>query len=79
MPTAVTRGVTGEGRIHYADVDISIRFRLGTRITTLRTQTRAGFMEGMDAQGIGLLGQIGFFDKYSVTFNQHRDEFKIHI
>lgn len=78
MPTATIRGVSGEGRVHYADVDISIPIRSGTQVTTLRTHTRAGFMAGMDAQGMGLLGQIGFFDSYSVTFDQRRDLFTIH-
>lgn len=37
----------------------------------------AGFTEGLDAQGIGLLGQSGFFDQYSVLFDQARGVFTI--
>ncbi len=32
-------------------------------------QIYAGFTTGMDAYGIGLLGQDGFFDKFKITFD----------
>lgn len=81
MPSAVTSGATGKGTVYYADVSISIPFRSEKtgQVSSLQLQTRAGFTEGMDAQGIGLLGQIGFFDTYPVTFDQPGNVFGIHV
>lgn len=39
----------------------------------------AGFTTGMDALGIGLLGQAGFFDKCKVTFDYNNKLFTIEI
>ena len=36
-----------------------------------------GFTPGLDAQGIGLLGQQGFFDYYNVTFRHKEQKFTI--
>ena len=81
MPSGVTHGATGKGTVYYADVSVSIPFRSERtgQVTTLQLQTRAGFTEGMDAQGIGLLGQIGFFDTYPVTFDQPGNLFSLHV
>ena len=79
MPQEVTLGATGRGDVYFADVRISIPFALAGRSYNLEVSTRAGFTAGMDAQGIGLLGQLGFFDKHSVMFNQRQNAFTIYF
>ena len=44
---------------------------------TIEFQALAGFTAGMDAQGIGLLGQLGFFEMFPVTFNHKGKAFSI--
>src|SRR5216684_4035818 len=39
----------------------------------------AGFTEGLDAWGIGLLGQSGFFDRFSTRFDLKHGLFQIDI
>jgi hypothetical protein len=48
-------------------------------VTTVEFQTLAGFTAGMDAQGIGLLGQLGFFEAFPVTFNHKGKAFSIEV
>ena len=79
MPKDVVRGATGPGDIYYADVRISVPFTMDEKRCDLTVNTRAGFTSGMDAQGLGLLGQIGFFDAYTVTFNQGQNAFTIYF
>lgn len=78
MPRDQMFGATGRGGIYYADVHVSVPFRIGQRRYALSVDTRAGFVAGLDAQGIGLLGQVGFFDRYAVSFDQPRGHFTIH-
>jgi len=40
---------------------------------TLQINAYVGFTEGLEAQGVGLLGQCGFFDRVNVRFN-HREK-----
>ena len=74
MLKAETRGATGSGDVYYSDVRILIP--LGGHVFALAV--RAGFMEGLDALGMGLLGQTGFFDRFRVTFDRPRGTFTIH-
>lgn len=46
---------------------------------TIEFQTLAGFTAGMDAQGIGLLGQLGFFETFQVLFNHRAKVFSIEV
>jgi len=39
--------------------------------------TLAGFTPGLEAQGVGLLGQTGFFERYGVTFDHKASVFHI--
>lgn len=48
-------------------------------ITTIEFHAFAGFTAGMDAQGIGLLGQLGFFEAFQVTFNHKGKAFSIEV
>ena len=70
MPEGVNRGSTGTSPVYYAEVDIEIPYLHNGRRYRWNLKTVAGFVAGMDAQGFGVLGQIGFFDEFCVTFNQ---------
>lgn len=80
MPREITNSSTGEGAIYYGDVRILVHFesRKGEH-HDLEIQTRAGFMEGLNAHGIGLLGQAGFFDRVPVLFNQPEGTFTVYF
>jgi hypothetical protein len=39
--------------------------------------SRAGFTEGLESVGLGLLGQTGFFDQFTVTFNHRAGVFHV--
>jgi hypothetical protein len=61
---------------YYADVTINMHVLVpgpnpGDAPTSkiLSFSTKAGFTAGLDAQGLGLLGQTGFFEKYACVFN----------
>jgi hypothetical protein len=43
----------------------------------LKFKSYVGFTPAMDAQGIGLLGQDGFFDYYNVCFQKSQRKFTI--
>ena len=66
LATDLTRGVGNSENLTYYD---TLTIDLGNGI---RFETRAGFTEGMNPAGFGLLGQQGFFEKYNVEF-RHRE------
>ena len=74
MRTNETAGSTGRGTTFYSEV--TIRVPLGDQ-HAIMSDTRAGFMPGLDAVGGGLLGQTGFFDQCAVGFNRAREVFTI--
>ncbi len=39
----------------------------------------AGFTEGLEAWGLGLLGQFGFFDRFPISFDCRNDSYQIFI
>ena len=67
----VTGGVGSSGNVtYYTDLEIS----LGRGI---QFKSYVGFTAALDAQGMGLLGQTGFFEFYNVTFLQKQRKFVI--
>lgn len=83
MPQQITGGVGNSGNVTYYD---HLRTEMGHMVTADELTTfqpicsfsaYAGFTLGLEAQGLGLLGQSGFFENYSVTFNHKRREFYI--
>jgi hypothetical protein len=67
----VTGGVGSSGNVtYYTDLEIS----LGSGI---QFKSNVGFTAALDAQGMGLLGQTGFFEFYNVTFLQKQRKFVI--
>ena len=61
-PIDTTSGV-GSANIpaHFCDVVLDLG--------VLQFPLYAGFTTGMEHLGIGLLGQMGFFDKFTITFD----------
>src|SRR5215472_9879800 len=79
MPTQNTAGV-GSYNVptYYANVDLQIKFG-DKRQYVIRHQIYAGFTPGMEQQGIGLLGQFGFFDHFEVLFDRSSSLFCVEI
>ena len=70
MKQQFTSGVGSTDNVtFYEDVEI----RVGTRVAF----ARAGFTEGLETIGLGLLGQTGFFDQFTVTFDHRAGAFYI--
>ena len=66
LPKNYTGGVGNDTNLtYYAEVTID----LGDGISF---NTKAGFMQGLESIGLGLLGQKGFFEHYNVEF-RHKD------
>jgi hypothetical protein len=64
---------------YYADVEIKIPYSMNGTPAEFSFKTYAGFTAGMDAQGIGLLGQNGFFENFPTTFDHKNKVFHIEI
>lgn len=61
-PAEMTFGVGTMGvPTHFADVNIDLQ-------GLIRFPVYAGFTTGLDPMGLGLLGQIGFFDRFNLGF-----------
>jgi hypothetical protein len=58
-------------------VEIQLRFAGVPGVPMFAFKTYAGFTPGMDNQGIGLLGQTGFFENFRVTFDHKARIFTI--
>jgi hypothetical protein len=75
MPMQMTGGVGSAANVtHYADVEVQIPV---PNAPTISFGAFAGFTAGLEAQGIGLLGQSGFFERFTVTFNHGGKLFQI--
>lgn len=62
LPKAITAGVGSQSNTtYYATVNIDLG-------DGLAFDAYAGFTQGMEALGMGLLGQSGFFDSFTVEF-----------
>lgn len=61
-PVDMTSGVGTEGvPTHFADISIDLQ-------GLIRFPVFAGFTSGLDPLAIGLLGQVGFFDRFNLAF-----------
>jgi hypothetical protein len=67
LPKAMTGGVGSQTNTTYYD---NLTIDMGSGIVFA---AYAGFTQGMDSVGLGLLGQSGFFDTYLVEF-RHCDK-----
>jgi hypothetical protein len=65
MPMQFTGGCGSTANTtYYGMVEIQLRFAGVPGVPMFAFKTYAGFTPGMDNQGIGLLGQIGFFENF---------------
>jgi hypothetical protein len=71
LPRSTNRGVGSQGNVAYY-TDVTIDLRNGIEFTAY-----AGFTEGLDAMGLGLLGQAGFFEHYNVEFRHSEKLFTV--
>ncbi len=71
MKKQLTGGVGSTGNVTYYD---NVTIDLGNGLTFAAI---AGFTAGLEAQGIGLLGQSGFFERFQVSFDHRKREFHI--
>ena len=67
----VTGGVGSSGNVTYY-TDLHVWLWSGIEFTSL-----VGFTDAMDRQGIGLLGQAGFFEYYNASFLHKQKKFVI--
>ncbi len=65
MKKTTCTGVGGQTTLAFADLEIDIG-------NGMRFSAYVGFTPGLEAQGLALFGQHGFFDKHRVEFD-HRD------
>jgi hypothetical protein len=83
MKQQLTGGVGNSGNVtYYENLTIEVgQFASVNGIQTFQTLISfvayVGFTVGLEAQGIGLLGQAGFFENYSVTFDHKGRQFHI--
>lgn len=86
MPQNQTGGVGNTGNTtHYADLTIEIMTATQdnagnwTFNTLFSFIAYAGFTPGLEAQGWGLLGQVGFFERFQVTFDHTGRAFHVDV
>jgi hypothetical protein len=61
-PIELSSGMgSGNVPIHFADITIDLQ-------GIIEFPVYGGFTAGLDPQGHGLLGQIGFFDRFNIGF-----------
>jgi hypothetical protein len=70
-PKAFTGGVGSQSNLTMYE---RVKIDLGDGISF---ETRAGFTQGLDAIGLGLLGQTGFFEYFNVEFRHSEKIFTI--
>ena len=73
LPRATHRGVGSQSNLTYY-TDVAIDLGNGIAFTAY-----AGFTEGLDAMGLGLLGQAGFFEQYNVEFRHSERLFTVEL
>jgi len=82
MKKQMTGGVGNAGNVtHYADVAIELGSIDAQGAITFDPQLKfnayVGFTVGLEAQGIGLLGECGFFENFLVSFDHKSHIFHV--
>lgn len=82
MKQQITGGVGNAGNLtYYSDITIELGIIVDAHTMKfephLTFKTYAGFTLGLDAQGIGLLGEVDFFENYVVTLDHKNRVFHI--
>jgi hypothetical protein len=73
MPKHLTAGVGSSANVTWSH-DLNIDLGNG-----IRFNSKVGFMPALDIQGMGLLGQCGFFEYYRVEFRHAERRFTVEI
>ena len=72
-PVERTSGVGGSNvPTHFADITLDLQ-------GVLTIPVYAGFTEGLDHSGIGLLGQAGFFERFKIIFDHARGIYQLEV
>jgi hypothetical protein len=71
LPKAMTGGVGNGSNLTYYD---TLRIDLGSGIAFT---SFVGFTQGLDGAGLGLLGQLGFFEYYNVDFLHSQGQYVV--
>jgi hypothetical protein len=81
MKQQMTGGVGSTGNVTFYD-DVTIEVGVVVDVNGAMTfvpkftfKTFAGFTAGLESQGVGLLGEVGFFENYPVAFDYSKREF----
>ncbi len=69
-PSESTAGVGGFGLAFFHNITIDLQ-------GVMQFPVYAGFTDGLEHWGVGLLGQTGFFDRFNVNFNLRQRIFEI--
>lgn len=83
MKQQMTGGVGNTGNVtHYDDLTIELgqMANVGGIVQfdpKFSFKTYAGFTVGLESQGMGLIGEVGFFENYVVTFDHKQRQFHI--
>lgn len=80
MKKQTTTGVGGNAVAHHENIKIRISFlgADGPNVTT-EFDVYACFTASMDSLGLGLLGQVGFFENYPTAFHHGAKVFSIDV
>lgn len=70
LPSAIAHGLGEDQQMRFATVTLEVE-KLGT------WEIYAGFSDLWNGRGIGMLGQLGFFDRFKITFDSTRRIFEV--
>jgi hypothetical protein len=76
MKMQMTGGVGNTANATYYG-NVRVNILLAPNSLPLSFTVLAGFTAGIEAQGLGLLGQLGFFENFGVSFNHSNKVFHI--
>lgn len=79
MPMQMTGGCsTSMVPTYHAEIEIRVPYQnAGGPVQEFSFKTMAAFTIGMEAQGLGLLGQTGFFENFKTVFDHKAKTFHI--
>lgn len=63
-------GVTGK-------IEAVYLHKVNLKIGKWKHEAKVGFMPSLNVQDNGILGQIGFFDHYSIKFDLNKEEIEL--
>ena len=79
MKKQTTTGVGGHAVAHHENIMIRISIQASGQNISTEFKVYACFTASMDGIGMGLLGQVRFFENYLTTFHHAQKRFSIDI